>query len=153
MISTKGRYAIRVMVDMAEQRTDAYIPLNEIAERQGVSIKYLEIILKSLVKEKLLKGRRGKGGGYKLTREPKGYTIAEILGLTEGPLAPVACLVKGADPCERRSACRTYDMWKRFEDIAFDFFNNITIADLMKDEEKLLKITSLKKSASKKCGA
>ena len=138
MISTKGRYAIRVMIDMAEQRSDDFIPLNEIANRQGISIKYLEIILKTLVKSKLLKGRRGKGGGYKLTRDPKDYRIGEILELTEGSLATVACLEKDADPCERRSVCRTYDMWARYEQVVRDFFNGIALSDLVRDDARQL---------------
>ncbi len=92
MISTKGRYALRVMLDLAQQDTDSFIPLDEIAERQGISKKYLEIILKTLVSEKLLQGLRGKGGGYRLTRRPAAYTVGEILTLAEGSLATVACL-------------------------------------------------------------
>lgn len=133
MISTKGRYALRVMLDMAEHNSDDFIPLNEIAQRQGISIKYLEIILKSLVKEKLLKGRRGKGGGYKLTRPPEEYSVGEILELTEGSLAIVACLQKGADPCERRSICRTVAMWNRFSQMVSDFFYGISLADMLKE--------------------
>lgn len=99
MISTKGRYALRVMIDLAQHKDEEYVPLNEIAIRQEISEKYLEIVLKILVKKKLLKGRRGKGGGYQLTREPSEYTIGEILELAEGNLATVACLVPGAEVC------------------------------------------------------
>ncbi len=152
MISTKGRYALRVMIDMAEQHTTDYIPLNEIAERQGVSIKYLEIILKSLVKEKLLKGRRGKGGGYKLTRDPKEYVVGEILELTENSLVSVACLMKDAEPCERKANCRTFRMWEQFGNMVRDYFYGITLADLMRDNRSpaLCQIAPLKTKTDKR---
>lgn len=136
MISTKGRYALRVMIDLAEQGDGTYIPLKDIASRQGISEKYLEIILKVLVKEKLLKGLRGKGGGYQLTRDPKEYTVGEILTLAEGTLAPVACLAEGAEPCPHTKECRTLPMWERFDTLVHDFFYGITLADLLKEEEK-----------------
>lgn len=131
MISTKGRYALRVMIDLAQQNTDSYVPLDEIAARQEISKKYLEIILKTLVKENLLKGLRGKGGGYRLTRSPSEYTIGEILELTEGTLAPVACLQNSAEPCRRKENCRTFPMWERFDQMIHDFFFGITLADLL----------------------
>ena len=107
MVSTKGRYALRVMIDLAEHQTDGYIPLKEIASRQNISEKYLESIIKSLVKSNMLVGLRGKGGGYRLTREPDQYTIGEVLRLTEGSLAPVACLEANAESCPRMFDCRT----------------------------------------------
>ena len=107
IISTKGRYALRVMIDLAEHQTDRYIPLKEIAQRQEISEKYLESILKSLVQQKFLTGLRGKGGGYRLTRAPELYTVGSILRLTEGSLAPVACLEDGAVQCARSASCRT----------------------------------------------
>lgn len=131
MISTKGRYALRVMIDLAEQNTDKFIPLDEIAMRQGISKKYLEIILKVLVKEKLLVGARGKGGGYKLTRRPEDYPVGEILEIMEGTLAVVACLASETSPCERRSQCNTLPMWKKFDQIVHNFFFHISIADLV----------------------
>jgi len=138
MISTKGRYALRVIVDLAEhQQGEEYIPLKDIAARQEISEKYLEIILKVLVKEKLLKGLRGKGGGYRLTRSPKDYPIGEILSLTEGTLAPVACLTENADPCERSETCPTLRMWQRFDNLTHDFFYTITVADLMDGGERI----------------
>ena len=130
MISTKGRYALRVMIDLAEQNSAGYIPLNEIATRQQISEKYLEIILKVLVKNKLLEGQRGKGGGYRLTRSPDQYTVEEILMLTEGSLAPVTCLTPGASPCDRLANCRTYEMWKGLNDLISNYFSHITLADL-----------------------
>ncbi len=134
MISTKGRYALRVMIDLVQQNTENYVPLEKIAARQCISKKYLEIILRVLVKEKLIKGLRGKGGGYKLTRIPEDYTVGEILELTEGPLASVACLQPGAEVCENRNECKTIAMWTRFDQMVHDFFYNITLADLTKDE-------------------
>lgn len=132
MISTKGRYALRVMVDLAEQHTEEFVPLNEIAERQGISIKYLEIIIKLLVSEKLLKGHRGKGGGYKLTRSPEEYKIGEILEITEGALASVACLTADAEECPRKDVCRTLPMWTKFDTLVHDFFYSLSLKDLMK---------------------
>ena len=131
MISTKGRYALRVMLDLAEQEPNKFVPLEEIAARQGISKKYLEIILKSLVQYNLLKGLRGKGGGYKLTREPSEYTVFEILKLTEGSLSIVSCLNEDSPYCERSSYCLTLPMWKRFEKLTYDFFSGITLSDLL----------------------
>ena len=131
VVSTKGRYALRVMTDMAEHRRDGYIPLKEIAERQGISEKYLESILKTLVRARLLTGLRGKGGGYKLTREPSGYTVGEILRLTEDSLAPVACLEEGAAVCPRAGECRTLKLWKGLNDVLTGYLDSVTVADLM----------------------
>ncbi len=130
MFSTKGRYALRVMIDLAQQDSDSYIPLEVIAQRQGISKKYLEIILKTLVQHKLLTGLRGKGGGYKLTRSPEEYPVGEILELTEGSLASVACTQKGAEPCSHRKECTTVAMWEKFDGMVHDFFFGISLADL-----------------------
>ena len=130
LVSTKGRYALRVMIDLAEHPTDGYIPLKLIAERQGISEKYLESIIKLLVRARLLTGLRGKGGGYRLTRSPDQYTVSEILMLTEGSLAPVSCLTPGASACARMANCRTYEMWKGLNDLISDYFGKITLADL-----------------------
>lgn len=131
MISTKGRYALRVMADLAQQPANTYIPLKDIAARQGISEKYLEIILKVLVKEKLLKGLRGKGGGYMLTRSPENYTVGEILTLAEGTLASVACMMPDAEPCERKDQCITLPLWQKFDTLVHDFFFHITLKDLL----------------------
>ena len=133
MISTRGRYALRVMVALAERGTEGYVPLNEIAEDQEISVKYLEIILKVLVKNGLLKGHRGKGGGYRLTRAPREYTVGEILELTEGSMSTVACLLPGAQECPREGRCRTLPMWRRFDAMVHDFFFNMTLEDLMEE--------------------
>lgn len=131
MISTKARYALRVMIDLAQHQENGYIPLKEIAKRQEISEKYLEIILKTLVKENILKGLRGKGGGYMLTRLPEEYTIGEIIELTEGSLAPVACLMPDAETCRRTGECITLPLWKKYNTLIHDFFYNITLADLL----------------------
>lgn len=131
MISTKGRYALRVMIDLAKQDSDDFIPLDEIADRQGISKKYLEIIVKILVQHDLLKGLRGKGGGYKLTRPLSDYPVGEILEATEGTLAIVACLQDGAKPCERKENCATLPIWERFDKLTHDFFYGITLKDLL----------------------
>ena len=136
MFSTRGRYALRVLVDLAQQDTGDFVPLNEIATRQGISIKYLEIILKTLVRNGLMKGHRGKGGGYKLTRKPEEYRVGEILELTEGPLSSVACLTPGADPCPNRVNCRTLPMWEKFDTMVHDFFYSMTIKDLLPDNDR-----------------
>ncbi|MCI8506551.1 MAG: Rrf2 family transcriptional regulator [Lachnospiraceae bacterium] len=132
MISTKGRYALRVMADLAEQDTEQFVPLKEIAKRQGISEKYLESIVRILVKEKLLKGLSGKGGGYRLTRRPEEYTAGEILELTEGTLAVVACLEEGAKACARKKTCRIFPMWEQFDGMIREFFFSITLSDLLK---------------------
>ncbi len=131
IVSTKGRYALRVMVDLAEHPAEGYIPLREIARRQEISEKYLESILKMLVQEKIVVGLRGKGGGYRLNRPPEKYTVGEVLRCTEGTLAPVACLERTDNPCRRASACRTLPMWEKLDRLLQDFFDGYTIADLM----------------------
>lgn len=131
IVSTKGRYALRVMIDLAEHRTEKYVPLKEVAARQEISEKYLENILKVLVQHNFLEGLRGKGGGYRLTRSPEQYTVEEILTLTEGSLATVSCLAPGAAACRRMDQCRTYEMWKGLDEMISDYFRNITLADLI----------------------
>ena len=131
MISTRGRYALRVMTDLAEHPDAGYIPLRQIAQRQDISEKYLESILKALVHGGLLEGVRGKGGGYRLTRPAEQVTVGNILRLTEDSLAPVACLDAGAAPCPRAAACRTRPMWKRLDTLINDFFDGVTLADLI----------------------
>ena len=131
LISTKGRYSLRVMIDLAEHQADGYIPLRTIAERQDVSEKYLESIVKLLVKTNFLTGLRGKGGGYQLTRTPEQYTIGSILKLTEGSLAPVSCTTQGASACSRSSCCQTLPMWERLDRMINDFFEGITLEDLL----------------------
>ncbi len=131
LISTKGRYALRVMIDLAEHQTAGFIPLKVIAERQGISEKYLESIIKLLVRAKLLNGLRGKGGGYQLTKTPEQYTVGSILRLTEDSMAPVSCLEAGADVCPRAAECRTLSLWQGLDKVINDYLDNITLADLM----------------------
>ncbi len=131
-ISTKGRYALRVMIDLAENNKDGYIPLKDIAERQGISKKYLEIIAKELTVGKLIEGVSGKGGGYKLSRDPGEYSVGEIIELMEGSIAPVSCVGKGADKCPHASECRTLPMWTEYDNMIHDFFYGKKLTDLLK---------------------
>lgn len=131
MISTKGRYAIRFMIDLAEQPEGVPVPLDDVAQRQQISKKYLEIIVKLLVSGKMVKGASGKGGGYRLLRKPSEYTVGDILKITEGTLATVACLDEDADSCPREKACKTLPMWKKYDLMVHDFFYHITIEDLV----------------------
>ena len=130
LISTKGRYALRIMIDLAENSGDGYVPLKEMAARQDISEKYLESILKVLVQNNLLAGLRGKGGGYRLTRPPETYTVGSILRLTEDHFAPVACLEPGAAPCERAAGCRTLPMWQKLNEMVNEYFDGILLSDL-----------------------
>ena len=131
LISTKGRYALRVMIDLAEHQTDGYIPLKEVAQRQDISEKYLETIIKLLVKANILNGLRGKGGGYKLRKAPEAYTVDSILRLTEESLSPVACLEENADACPRMGNCRTLPLWQGLDKVIHEYLEGVTIADLM----------------------
>lgn len=130
MISTKGRYALRVMIDLAEHNPDTYTPLKDIAKRQNISEKYLEIIIKVLSQARFVYGLRGKGGGYRLARHPRTYTVGSILKLTEGSLAPVACLECSPNTCERAQTCKTLPMWQKLDQMIDEYFEGITLADL-----------------------
>ncbi len=134
MISTRGRYALRVIIDLAEHRNGGFIPMKEVADRQEISLKYLERIMPLLTKENLVEGMHGKGGGYRLCRPPEEYSVGEILRITEGSLAPVACLDCGAKPCSRAAECRTLPKWQKYYAITNEFFDGITVADLMQNE-------------------
>lgn len=131
LISTKGRYALRVMLDLAENTGAGYIPLRDIAARQEISEKYLESIIKSLVHAGFVDGVRGKGGGYRLTRAPEDCVVGDILRLTEGELTPVACLSADARSCRRSPDCRTKPMWEKLDRLINDFFDGYTLRDLM----------------------
>lgn len=131
MISTKGRYAVRVITDLAKNNDGGYIPLKDIAARQEISKKYLEIIVKELVRGGLITGVSGKGGGYRLCREPEQYSVGEILELMEGSMAAVACLDKGADPCPRAETCETLPLWAEYDRMTKDFFYSKKISDLI----------------------
>ncbi|MBQ8396973.1 MAG: RrF2 family transcriptional regulator [Clostridia bacterium] len=131
IISTRGRYALRVMMDLAENSSGDYIAMKKIAERQGLPLKYLERILPVLTQNRIVEGIQGKGGGYRLTRRPEEYPVGEILRLTEGDLAPVTCLECGAEPCEKRAECRTLPMWNKLHGIINAYLDSVTIADLI----------------------
>lgn len=130
MISTKGRYALRVMIDLAKQADGRPVPLRDIAERQGISKKYLEIIMKDLVDGKLVKGSSGKGGGYVLLRRPEEYSVGEIVERMEGTLAPVACLQKDAEECPRNAECVTLPLWRELDQLVHDFLYRKTLSEL-----------------------
>ena len=133
LISTRGRYALRVMVDLAEHRAEGYIPLKEIAERQEMSEKYLESIVVLLVKARMLDGVRGKGGGYRLTREPGQYTVGSVLRLTEKSLAPVPCVDN--EGCARASECRMLPLWQGLDQVISEYLDGITLEQLMQQSE------------------
>ena len=130
-ISTRGRYALRVMIDLAEHHSGSYIPLKDIAARQEISQKYLESIMVDLSKAKMVDGQHGKGGGYKLNRGAADYSVGSILRVTEGDLAPIACLETGADQCQRAQECRTLPMWTKLYKLINDYLDGVTLADLM----------------------
>lgn len=132
IVSTKGRYALRVMIDLAEQHTDERVPLKEIAERQGISQKYIEAIMTLLSKNHFVNAVHGKGGGYQLNKKPEEYKVGDILRLTEGSLSPVACLEKGAEVCPRKADCRTLPLWTKLDELVEGYLDSISIADLMK---------------------
>ena len=132
LVSTRGRYALRVMIDLAENSTGRYLPMKDVAERQQISLKYLERILPDLVSGGLVEGMHGKGGGYRLTREASKITAGDILRLTEGGTAPVACLEEGAEHCVRTADCRTLPMWSELNDLINNYLDRVTLADLMR---------------------
>lgn len=131
IISTRGRYALRVLIDLAEHRDDGYVPMKDVARRQGISLKYLERILPVLSKNGIIEGLQGKSGGYRLLKTPEECVIGDILRLTEGDLAPVACLECGAEPCERVAQCKTHPLWVEFYREINRFFDGKTLADLV----------------------
>ena len=134
IVSTKGRYALRVMVSFAQKDAGAYIPLKEIAEAEGISQKYLESIMTTLSKAGFVDAVHGKGGGYRLNRRPEEYTVGSILKLTEGGISAVSCTSQGAAACSRTECCQAKPMWDRLDKMIDDFFEGITIADLLKDD-------------------
>lgn len=131
LISTKGRYAIRVILDLAENSDGQMIPLKKIAERQNISQKYIESIMTLLSKNDFVEAVHGKGGGYRLNRPVNEYKIGDILRLTEGSLAPVNCLCDGAEPCDRADSCKTLPLWTGLNKVICEYLDNTTIADMM----------------------
>ena len=132
MISTRGRYALRVLADLAQQPPEVYVPLKDIAARQELSQKYSEAIMTTLSKGGLVEGIHGKGGGYRLSRKPEQYTLGEVLRLTEGSLAPVSCLHEGSAPCARCNPCPTLPVWEKLEALVNDYLDSVTLADVMR---------------------
>lgn len=131
IVSTKGRYALRVMIDLAEHSEDGRTPLKEIATRQDISQKYIEAIMTLLSKNGFVDAVHGKGGGYKLNKKPEEYRVGDILRLTEGTLAPVACLETNAAECPRKHQCKTLPLWTKLDELVENYLDSVTIADLM----------------------
>ena len=134
MISTRGRYSLRIMLDLAERPQGGYTPMKEVAARQEISLKYIEKIVPLLTKDGSIEGDHGKGGGYRLCRAPEDITAGEVLRATEGELAPVSCLECGAEPCSRAAYCKTLPMWKEYYRLTNEYFDNISCADLLGNE-------------------
>ena len=140
MISTRGRYALRVLLDLAEHKGDGYIPMKAVAERQGLSLKYIQAIMPVLSKNGLIEGVHGKGGGYRLSKPLSEYRVGDILRLTEGNLAPVTCLECDAKPCVRADTCPTLPMWTKFHKMVNDYFDGITLENLIKNKLPIDKV-------------
>ena len=134
MISTRGRYALRILVDLAENQNEGYITLKEAADRQEISEKYLESIVKDLVKARFVEGVRGKGGGYRLARPADEINVLEVLQSADGTLVPVACLKEGSEPCSRAAACRTLPLWKGLDKVVSEYLGGFTVRDLAEDK-------------------
>ncbi len=132
LVSTKGRYALRVMIELAERKDEGYVPLSVIAESQGISEKYLESIIVILSKANFVDGLRGKGGGYRLARDAANYTVGSILRTVEGPLVPVNCLKSDENSCERAEYCKTLPMWTELDGIINNYLDSVTLYDLAK---------------------
>ena len=134
MISTRGRYSLRIMLDLAERPQGLYTPLKDVAARQEMSLKYIEKILPLLTKAGFIEGVHGRGGGYRLCRAPEEISVGEVLRVTEGELAPVSCLESGAKPCERAAYCKTLSMWQAYHRLTQEFFDGISLAQLLSGE-------------------
>ena len=137
IVSTKGRYALRVMVHFAKRGGEEFVPLKEIAEAEGISQKYLESIMTVLSKGDLVDALHGKGGGYRLNKPAEDYTVGSILKLTEGGLSAVSCTTQGASACSRSTCCHALPMWERLDKMIDDFFEGITLADLLQESKQI----------------
>ena len=133
MISTRGRYALRILVDLAENQNEGFITLKEAADRQEISEKYLESIVKDLVKARFVEGVRGKGGGYRLSRPAEEISVLDVLRSADGTIAPVACLEEGSAPCSRAAVCKTLPLWKGLDRVVSDYLSGFTLRDLAED--------------------
>ncbi len=136
IISTRGRYALRVIIDLAENCDGSYIPMKTVAARQDISLKYLEQIIPILTRNGIVEAAHGKGGGYRLAKSPEECTVYDVLKLTE-ELAPVSCLVEGSKPCEREAGCKTIGLWRGLEDVIKDYLKSYSIADLISTETEI----------------
>lgn len=134
LVSTKGRYALRVLIDLAQHYSDKYLPMKDVAARQGVSLKYMERIMPLLTKGDLIDAVHGKGGGYRLKKSPWDITVGEVLRLAEGSLAPISCLEPDAPVCPRAAECKTLSMWTRFHEMSNAFFDGISLAELAQND-------------------
>ena len=134
-VTTKGRYALRVMMDLAQHPEDGFISLKTVAERQGISMKYLEMIVGQLKRAELVESSRGKEGGYRLCRAPAAYSVGEILRCLEDKLAPVACIRDGVIQCDQASACLTVPMWKELDDITNAYLDGVTLENLLSGDK------------------
>jgi len=132
-ISTKGRYSLRMLLDLAEHKNDGFVSLKDISERQGISKKYLEQIVTLLSQPDILRTNRGNKGGYMLAREPDKYTVGDILRITEGGLFPVACLADKTNQCERSAHCKTLWVWKGLENVVNKYLDGITLQDILQN--------------------
>ena len=133
MISTRGRYALRILVDLAENQNEGYITLKEAADRQEISEKYLESIVKDLVKGKFIEGIRGKGGGYRLSRPAEEINVMDVLQSADGAIVPVACLEEGSRPCSRAASCQTLPLWQGLDKVVSEYLGGFTLRDLMRE--------------------
>ena len=145
LVSTRGRYALRVMLELAQHGRDCYTALSSIASEQGISGKYLESIISTLARAGLVEGQRGKGGGYRLARKPCDYSVGEILRLAEGSLAPVSCLEAGATPCPKASSCRTLPVWEKLESLICGYLDEVTLTSLLDGGAEIGGCPSVKK--------
>ena len=145
-ISTKGRYALRVMLDLAINNTGEYIPLKDISERQNITVKYMEQIISLLKKSGFLKSTRGNGGGYRLSKTLRDYTVGDILRAAEGSLAPVACLEDEENQCERSSICATLKFWTGLDKAINDYVDSVTLQDLFEEHQSLVGSNHIKSS-------
>ena len=136
-ISTKGRYALRLMVDLAEHKDNGFIALKDVAKRQNISKKYLEQIVPVLNGAGLLATNRGNRGGYKLAKEPKEYTVGDILRITEGSIAPVSCLDSEVNPCERKNFCQTLYVWEGLYKVVNEYLDGITVQDIAPNQNNM----------------
>lgn len=133
-VSTKGRYALRMLLDLAEHKEQGFVPLKDIAERQNISKQYLEQIVSIINSSGALRANRGKQGGYMLAKEPSAYTVGQILRITEGNLAPIACLEDNVNQCERAKKCKTLSMWKGLNKVITDYLDGVTLQDILNEK-------------------